>query len=1360
MRYISYKTEHCIETALKYSLLNEIENLAKKVEKDQSIQAWDFFLPTPFIKKNLGKSYRLVCSQHYVENTDTIVIAFLSCFPRGGSGEYEKFIKNPEQVCGKLLPDIYSLKSFLRDRDSNNSGPEPPPKLNETERQYLYATVDQEINDDITIYESFDWVESLKNQDVADEITRFYDTLSDLLDSSEINSVDFYRDKRSHISIFYKYFSQRKNIFLISPIIKQDDSLIHSLRLKYSHLLELDICSDDIILKNSRKSYPSYVLADEKLWKSIQKDDVGNIALSPEETKILEEVTGGLNEKLFPLFINGRPGSGKSTILQYLFASHLCIYFGQEDNLRFKYPPLYLTYSENLLESAKKNVDDILKCNSNFAASDVKLLPRNGAPENIQCFGVFHSFLLDLLPSETKTKFPIHNKIDFPKFRGLWDTHRKGNPENEIRKLSSELAWHVLRSYIKGMRYDTESDFSVESYEELPNNQRTVEVETFKRVFNDVWFRWYKPFCEKNGYWDDQDLVFAVLNEPDLELSRYPAIFCDESQDFSKLELDLILRLSLYSKRMILPHELKRVPFAFAGDPFQTLNPTGFEWESLQANFHEKIVSGLDKSSNGKLEFNYHELSYNYRSGKFIVGLCNLFQLLRGILFDQKGIIPQHTWFDTQASMPVLFNVKDPVCEKSLRDQTELVIILPCQEGEEEEYVKRDEFLSSLTTSEIDIRNCISPMRAKGLEFSRVVLYKFGHECLSQHPNFFNPLSTGESHSEDMDTSLPLKYFINRLYVGASRAKFRLIIVDDDEGIETFWDNDLIKDFNNLLYMYNNSNKLGWDSNVINYVQKGVEDNWTQDRDDPLSLAKEFYISGITEKDPYKMRLAEANYYRCEQPSNAKLCKAERYKMEKQLSKAGDVYLEISRAEEALECYWSAGNFSVIANNRNFLNTAKQRAATYYIGNHSEAESEHFLQFLLEQLSITDSYKISWDNQWKKILNVCLESILKFQSDSNFERLYSLIREIEKKRLSPSNLLHYAELAFLAKDYEYAVGLWEKSPASHDNLFNYKVAKAFVSPYPLNVKWLKDIKNFEKIVQEWEKNITIGIDDQHISIIGKSLLEVSDFNNLVHFLKQYKPEDLMFEAYQQVKKSKMEFYQERIGKLLISKYSEIGKWKEIVELIDDKKISKSCLTIFSKIFVYEVAKSKDFPKTTNENKNLIAGLLKKLFIDSPWENIVSMRVVGAAIENAYKLIDALEFYEGVWKKNRIKVDKDDSNYATARWVKSKIRLAEFLENEGKRTGAGKHRAEAETICSTRLGINKEKIPENPEFDVNGFLFEDNANKTDRLTIPQKTKEGIIALHQTGWDSESIAESFNIELVIVKEIVAHWENDNR
>ena len=61
-------------------------------------------------------------------------------------------------------------------------------------------------------------------------------------------------------------------------------------------------------------------------------------------------------------------------------------------------------------------------------------------------------------------------------------------------------------------------------------------------------------------------------------------------------------------------------------------------------------------------------------------------------------------------------------------------------------------------------------MAAKGLEFSRVVLYKFGEECLQHYKKLLNPLRTGQPYGESQD-GLPYEYFINRLYVAADRPK-------------------------------------------------------------------------------------------------------------------------------------------------------------------------------------------------------------------------------------------------------------------------------------------------------------------------------------------------------------------------------------------------------------------------------------------------------------------------------------------------------------------------------------------------------------------------------------------------------------
>jgi hypothetical protein len=1342
-------TEHCEKTAKKHSLTKDAEKLAKKVEEDQSIDSWDFFVPSPFVKKNLGKSFRLVCVQQPIENKECIVISFLACFPRGGSGEYEKFIKKPQDICGKYIPEEQKILDYIESR--KDTIPEPPAPPSDIESAFLYAPLESGDNSDMLIYESIDWVEQMKTKKMSAISTRLFDALGEL-DVKKMKTIQ--QVEQTSFDILYKWFPNHNSLFLIGIIGRNDDSRLRNLQKKYTDILHDGIDSEEVLIQYSRRSYPHYILADETMWKSIQSDDVGNIALSPEESNILEGMIKKDDDKLYPLFINGRPGSGKSTILQYLFSSYLFLYLNTNVDYRLPLPPLYLTYSEGLLDTAKQTIDNILRCNSAFALHELDLDTDEYKELRNSCYGIFHKFLLKLLPEEKRKNFSPEKKIDFSLFRRLWDKRRVKDPTAEVRNLTAEISWHVIRSYIKGMRYDIDTHFDAEAYSELPSSQQSVQESTFAQVFTNVWTGWYESYCEKHGYWDDQDLVFAVLNTKEIDISKYPAIFCDEAQDFSKLELNLILRLSLYSLRTLPPHELKLIPFAFAGDPFQTLNPTGFDWGSLQANFHEKLITALDKSAQGKLEFNYQELSFNYRSSKYIVGLCNLIQLLRGILFEQSGLTPQRTWFDTESSIPVYFNVKDPLCEKKLREQSELVIILPCQEGEEEKYVEHDVFLSSLAESEVDIRNFLSPMRAKGQEFSRVVLYNFGHECSSDYPELLVPFDSGKSHSQDKDVSLPLKYFMNRLYVAASRAKKRLIIVDDDQGIGELWDNDTLKNMERLLQCYKNAEKHHWDSDVVNYVQKGQESNWSEDRDNPEELAEEFHKAGLAERDPYKLRLAEANYMRCKQENNGKLCRAQRYEMEGNLVEGGKLYLELRRIENALKCFWDAEDYQTIFDTTDFASTPEHRAASFHVGDRGLQECKKFLAFLAQQVSQGDRWKYSGNPQWIQLVDEALEAILKKISENEEElaTLYSLIKQLEQENLRPSDAWKCAELAYLVKDYGGAVQYWESKDAKPSDI-NYFIAKGHTEPFPDNLEYHFKSKNYRKVVTEWQEHSDVKLSLESSSYVFDCLLREQMFDDCLDLLERYPTEKGLQKIYLQLKNESSNDVFDRAGRQYLQFFTKEKRWKEAIQLVTNKSLEKKSQRALSIILTYHIASAEDFNHATLEDQNLAAKFLKYIYIDRKWDNTVPFRVAGAAIENAYKIIDALEFYEAVWKKKRIPATPEDIEYATKRWVKCKLRLADYIIAEGKPGNAGKHRDEAEHVCRHKLnGINKVNIPENPEFDTDNDIIDNVVRKSRFSDIPAEKIKAITVLHDSGMDNQTIATSVSLSEDIVADVI--------
>lgn len=407
------------------------------------------------------------------------------------------------------------------------------------------------------------------------------------------------------------------------------------------HSSHLSLTQDEFqgLLRLAARSYPYLIVLDQEAWLSIQKDEEANLALSPEEAQLLESIrrpTSG--EARFPLFINGRAGSGKSNMLQYLMADY--IEFAVRRNTELL--SLYMTYSPELIKEARKTVIGLLTIHYERLVNEkLNYTKVNEILE--KSFVVFHEFLLRLLPRDAQKRFPLEKRVRYPEFCQLWRAKFAHRPT--ARQVSVDLAWHTIRSYIKGMRTSLEDKLTPEEFAVFPMKRRTIIPQRYELIYENVWNGWYKKLCLENGYWDDQDLAASVLDSDIPQTSNYAAIFCDEAQDFTPVELDLIFQLSVFAKRFLRPEQLSMVPFVFAGDPLQTLNPTGIRWEAVQANFFERFCTVLDPRRRAKVRFNYKELNFNYRSNQSTIKLCNLIQLLRSVLFDDRNINPQKPWW-------------------------------------------------------------------------------------------------------------------------------------------------------------------------------------------------------------------------------------------------------------------------------------------------------------------------------------------------------------------------------------------------------------------------------------------------------------------------------------------------------------------------------------------------------------------------------------------------------------------------------------------------------------------------------------------------------------------------------------------
>jgi hypothetical protein len=1323
---LAYVTEDCRQQAQLHGQLEETIRLAEKVNKNQSISNWDQFLPHPIIKKSLGKSFRLIAQKRVHANfPDVQFICFLHVIPRGGS-EYKTFLKNPLAYCASFSPSDTEISKYHNQTHADQQVGFTIPS--ESEYHYLYSGLGMKVDGSSTIYESRDWVQWMKRNDRDHLMTRYYDLITEKIQDSDPTML--IRCSKSN-ALLWACKINSEDLFLIAPLL-HNESVPDELQHKYGSILsDPTAVTEEMLLRLSGRSYPSLVLADESIWKAIQSNDEGNLALSPEEAELLESVSHSNNDnKAYPLFINGRPGSGKSTILQYLFAGHLYqyLYLIQSDPSQQSQPPIYLTYGAKLLDVAKSSVKTIIECNSKYMIyRQINTTSENFDQAFKESFHEFHRFLLQLLSPEARVQFDEGRRVEYANFLPLWLNYRKSHPNHEIRELSAELVWHIIRTYIKGMRDDQGNYLDTNAYSELPRAQKTVQVETYKNVYEVVW-EWYSQYCEDNQIWDAQDLARAVLNS-ELDLAAYPVVFCDEAQDFTRNELELILHLSLFSRRALEPELLSKVPFAFAGDPYQTLNPTGFDWSVVQAGFHETIIQGLDRFSRSKLEFNFRELSYNYRSTNNIVRFCNLLQLLRGILFDVQNLKPQEIWFDDPNSpMPVYFSIDDMDCRKKLEEQTDIVIILPCQEGEEIDYIKSDPYLALITHSNEVTRNFLSPISAKGLEFSRVVLYKFGASLAENYPTFFDPLNQAGPHVEH-EEALPLQYFMNRLYVGASRAQKRLIIVDTDQGLNYLWKNHQIPQFEQLITRYGSDK---WSGDDLIYVAQGIPSNWSEDRDNPLELARKFHESGEAERDTYKLRLAAKNYRDIRRFAEAQLCDAKRYEYESDYVKAAETYLQIDLKPQALACYWHARAYQQILEGP-FRDTLEQRSAHFMLSRKRRRDCEELLRQLgaaIEQNQIQHSKDAHWNEILSSLLAALVSSPANEIDKTDWSVIYQKVQNLQKK-FNILNFSQLGEVAYRAGEYKSAVEIWDSQPMTLDIRLNYARAKAEITDYPGKLEFLGGSENYEEVQKLWHENPNVRLKHEQQSVVYEALIGLKKYEEVNDLLESSNNPRLVEDLLPKIKRHGLQNLSQDEIVAFVRLTAKFGQWKNALDLVK----SRANDTRLHLALIDEASTSETLPNAPIAVRELVEQYLGEHLLRKESKISVDIRVAGAAIERAGRIIDALEFYERIWQK-RIDATEDQLQFAHERWVKSKLRQANYTRYS-KRQSDGDDQEKDARRRATAWNVKIDDIPEYPEFDVAKPTNLDE----DKLAV-------IRDLTEKGWSAEKIAKVLSLPLETV------------
>ena len=265
----------------------------------------------------------------------------------------------------------------------------------------------------------------------------------------------------------------------------------------------------------------------------------------------------------------------------------------------------------------------------------------------------------------------------------------------------------------------------------------------------------YQSELDSLGCWDEIDLTRAAISS--LHGSRLACDFlvCDEAQDLTDLQIELLLRLPSDPRSVLL-----------AGDPKQIVNPSGFRWEEARQLFYDRRLEVPE----------VHDLTINFRCAGNLVELANSL-----ILFKQKWLgIRSHERLDQWKFKGRPACVVESIARKKMLNEVRLT-------GADRIILVREKTERDRLRRELGTQLVMTIREAKGLEFRSVLLWGFGageavdrlwHGILDKRP--------AKLHDAQ------IRHEINLLYVGITRARHNLIIYDGPSP-SIIWNDDTIR---------------------------------------------------------------------------------------------------------------------------------------------------------------------------------------------------------------------------------------------------------------------------------------------------------------------------------------------------------------------------------------------------------------------------------------------------------------------------------------------------------------------------------------------------------------------------------------
>lgn len=488
---------------------------------------------------------------------------------------------------------------------------------------------------------------------------------------------------------------------------------------------------------------PAEVWQDEVLltdWCK-QNDASADLMLTPEQ----EQLTL-LSE---PVILNGSAGSGKSTVIVHSLAIHQKAHPGV--------PALYVTFLPDLRKNAEALYDGLQRHVSGPIERPEFLTYSEVCARVVAAGG-------GTLPQS------LFSERDFQLWLKSWLRRQRG-----LRlELPTPALWCEIRGVVKGRNGDPRQPMlSLPDYEALADAEGMVP----RAYRKDVWrvAQAYQNHLADQNRQDEMDMTRLALAavENDGPNLTYSAIFCDEVQDLTQLQLSLLFRIWKTNKARLF----------MAGDVHQVIYPSAFRWSDIMRVFY-----GPDGQT---MRYRSEVLTRNFRSSGGILRLAEAslkglkHSLLRPFLKDGQTRWtdpPEEAYIGPPGLPPVRIEATEEECLQSLRAlpaSAKRVILTRTTEQRDwldnrlNGAVSQSPMIQSPMPTVIEQHgreNIFCVDEYKGLEADCVVLWRFFE---SSEDFWAKVAATGEAKG-----LYDILIECNRLYVALTRAQRYLAIFD------------------------------------------------------------------------------------------------------------------------------------------------------------------------------------------------------------------------------------------------------------------------------------------------------------------------------------------------------------------------------------------------------------------------------------------------------------------------------------------------------------------------------------------------------------------------------------------------------